>query len=342
MKKYYSTFITGFSEVVKQALLSRIKDVKIDLLSDGLVIYKTSADTDTIKQLRFFNNSFLLLQQFPKLGANPINEMFRQVIRNKSLISVIHNYIPMKNTAFRVMATIENQFVSMDKNLLGKLESIISQEKGLILNRSKPDIEFLFAVRREGYGLFGLRLTRHTSYEKILEKGEIYPELAHILCLISEPKADDAFLDPFCGSGAIPLARAKGFPYKTIYASDIEKVFVDKVRNKANNLKSKVVVEQCNALKLRNISNNSIDKVVTDPPWGIYLGKELNLEQFYQDMLMELWRVLRPDGLLVVMVANKDLFETVLDKFSDKLGLLIRFDTLVSGQKAGVFKIKKL
>ena len=48
-----------------------------------------------------------------------------------------------------------------------------------------------------------MRLTKHKAYEKILHKGELRPELSHILCSISEPDADDIFLDPFCGSGTI-------------------------------------------------------------------------------------------------------------------------------------------
>lgn len=340
MRTFYSTFITGFSEVVRQALSNNLKDVKIDRLSDGLIIYQTKAEIDTIKKLRFFNNSFFLLNHFPKLGSNPINEMFRQTICNKELIPKIQAIIPKKKTAFRIMASVENQFVAMDKNLLGRLENIISQERNLVLDRSKPEIEFLFLVRREGYGLFGLRLTRHPSYEKILEKGEIYPELAHLLCLISEPRADDIFLDPFCGSGAIFLARAKGFLYKTIYASDIDKEHVNKAKIKIKKY-PKIVIEQQDALNLNSFGNNSMDKIVTDPPWGLYSGKELNLNDFYEKMLTELWRVLKINGVMVILVAKKELFETMLNKLSDKLSLLIKYDTLVSGQKAGVYKINK-
>lgn len=342
MKTYYSTFITGFNEVIKQALVSYIKDVKIDLLSDGLIIYKTNASLEAIKQLRFFNNSFLLLKFFPKIGHNPINEMLKQAIGDKRLTPNIHDLLPSKTTAFRIMATIENQFVAIDRNLQEKLESIISQNKTLILNRSKPDVEFLFVARREGYGLFGLRLTRHTSYEKILEKGEIYPELACILCLISEPRADDVFLDPFFGSGTIPITRVVHFPYRSIYAGDNNKQCVDGVKAKVKKIKKPIAVNLLDAIHLTNFDNHSVNKIVTDPPWGLYLGKELSLEKFYEEMLTEFNRVLKRDGLLVVLVGKKELFETVLSKFSKTLMLVKRFDTLVSGQKAGVYKIRKV
>jgi len=342
MKTYFSTFITGFDEVVAHALKQRIKDVQIELLSDGLVIYKTNTSADVVKQLRFFNNTFVLLKQFPKLEKNPVNEMIRQAIRDSRIMPTILSSVPKKKTRFRVMATQENQFVGMDKNLKEKMERIIGQNRNFVVDRAYPDIEFLFVVRREGYGLLGLRLTRHTSYEKILEKGEIYPELAHLLCLISEPHAQDTFLDPFSGSGAIPVARALGFPYKTIYAGDIENTYVNKTKQKAKKVNKKISVSKWNALHLNNFTDNSIDKIVTDPPWGLHVGKELNLEKFYEDMLKEFYRITKTQGMMVILVAKKDLFESVLNNFTDKLKLLKRYDTLVSGQKAGVYKIQKV
>lgn len=342
MKTYFSTFITGFDEVVEHALKQRIKDAQIDLLSDGLVIYRTNAETDVVKQLRFFNNTFVLLKRFPKLGKKPVNEMVKEAIRDSRIMPVILSSVPKKRTRFRIMATEENQFVAMDKNLKDRLEHLIGQHKNFIVDRAYPDIEFLFVVRREGYGLLGLRLTRHTSYEKILEKGEIYPELAHLLCLISEPNASDTFLDPFSGSGAIPVARAVGFPYKAIYAGDIENTNVNKTRQKAKKVNKKITVNKWNALHLNNFSNTSIDKIVTDPPWGLHVGKELNLEKFYEDMLTEFQRIIVPSGIMVILVAKKDLFEVILNKFTDKLKLIKRYDTLVSGQKAGVYKIQRL
>src|SRR5205823_14210867 len=37
--------------------------------------------------------------------------------------------------------------------------------------------------------------------------------IAHLLCLASDPKPADVFLDPMAGSGAIAWERAKAFPY---------------------------------------------------------------------------------------------------------------------------------
>jgi len=188
--------------------------------------------------------------------------------------------------------------------------------------------------------LVGFRLTKRPNYEKILEKGELYPELAHILCLISEPNASDVFLDPFSGHGSIPIARALGFPFKIVYASDNDKGLVKKLKTKK--IRGNFVVGHWDATRLTNFENRSIDKIVTDPPWGLHSGTELNLERFYEDMLKEFIRILKKDGLLVLLTAQKELVELLLNKITNELILIKRYDTLVSGKKAGAYKLRKI
>lgn len=337
-KTYFSTFITGFSDIVGEALKKRLPDAEIKLITDGLVFYGTHQSPEIIKQIRFFTNSFIALKYFPTLNKKSVDEMVRLTLGDKDIIPQIHTSIPKQRTTFRIMATQENQFVGIERNLKERLESKIAQNKNLVIDRALPDIEFLFTLRREGFGLFGQRLTRHTSYDKILEKGELYPELAHILCLLSEPTVQDRFLDPFCGWGSIPVARAAGFPYTTVYAADIDNKLIERTRLKAKEVKKQVIANKADALDLQAFADKSIDKIVTDPPWGLH-DKELHLEKFYRDMLREFERIIKPNGLIIILTSQKDLFEKILGGVESQLKLIKKYDTLVSGQKAAAYKI---
>jgi len=341
MNEYFSTFASGLSDVVEPALKNKIKDLDIKLVLDGLVVYGSNIESDKIKEIRFFNNSFVLLSFIQGLKTNPLPAMMKQVLQSPDSIAKVKKYMPKKNCSFRVVTSQENQLVSVDNNLLRNVEELLSQTTGLAVNRTNPDCEIWFLWRREGYGFVGLRITKTPNYEKTLYKGELRPELANLMCLIAEPKPSDVVLDPFAGYGAIPLECSKSFSVGKVIAGEKDKAVFQILQEKVNKATSEMVVGRWDALHLNSLTDNSIDKIITDPPWGFYLEQDKNLPDFYTKMLEELARVLKPYGLMVILMGQKELFEGILGKFSG-LKLLEKYDILVSGKKAALYKIQKL
>lgn len=292
---YFSTFISGLSEIIKARLEKELLNLNIDLLLDGLVVYSTDDEVSKIKTLRFFNNSFLL--QSPK----------------KKFVSV-------SGKTFRVVFSKENELISVNKERLSKIENKIAKLNNLTVDRANPDFEFWFLKRREGQEFTGIRLTRHPDYKTVLAKGQLRPELADILCYLSDPQKTDIILDPFAGSGAIGMAR-KNYPYDKIFSQDIKIGF--------------------DATNMTDILDKSINKIITDPPWGISVGLDLNLPDLYFKLLSEFHRVLKPDGIAVVLMGNKDTFEKILLDFPT-FKLINKYNILVSGKKASIYIIDKL
>lgn len=340
MDSYFSTFITGANEIVLEAIKKKpLKRFKILSLLDGLVIYKTNYPLRDVRSIRYFNNSFVLLNLFKKLGRDPINQMISDSIKSSGLRSLPEGLIRKAKT-FKIVTSIENQTVAANRSLLIKLENKISRMTDLRLDIKKPDVEFWFLARREGMGLFGLRITYKDRY---LEKGELRPELAHILCLFSEPSPKDVLLDPFAGSGAIPLERVISFPYREIIAIDKKSSLVEKLKKKVREElpRKKIIIQQGDALDLSDIRDASIDKIVTDPPWGVYEEIKMPLAEFYNKMLKEFYRVLRPGGIAVILIGDKVEFEKSLEK-GENFSVLYRYDILVSGNKARIYQLKKV
>lgn len=338
MNSYFSTFITGFDKIISNELATHLKGVEILLLTDGLVVYKTTSSLGEIKKLKFLNNSFVLLKKFDNVSGSSVKNIVKTLIQDKNLTKVIRENFSKHEMKFRIRASIKNQFVAIDKNLLRTLEEKITRSvRNLRVDRSLPDIEFLITIRSEGFGLAGAQFTSRPNYEKTLEKGELYPELSYILCLISEPSKDDIFFDPFAGHGSIPAQRFS-FPYERIIVGEIDRDLQLKLEKKFG---KKVTVEPANALSLSMFNDNSIDKIVTDPPWGLY-DTEKDIPKFYVTALGEFNRILKKSGVMVILTAQKELTEELLVKFKDQLKLEEKYSTLVSGKKAGVYKISKV
>ena len=103
--------------------------------------------------------------------------------------------------------------------------------------------------------------------ERTFLQGALRPTLAHALVRLSRPQPEDVFVDPFCGSGTIPLERAV-YPAAAIHGIDIEK---ERMRiAQQNDTKGIIQWQQGDALQLP-MEAQSIDAVVTNPPWGMQL-----------------------------------------------------------------------
>ena len=243
-----------------------------------------------------------------------------------------------QSSTFRVITSLANQLVPLDERIMRELENRITAQTGLSPNRSKPDYEIWLLQRTEGYGFFSVRMSRHKAYDKLLQKGELRPELANVLCRLSEPRADELFLDPYCGSGAIPIQRAN-FPKGLIIASDSNQERIDLLRQRVKDLdlKKRIVVRCENALALNRYGAGSIHKIVTDPPWGHFEATDVPLEEFYDRMTAEFARLLAPRGRLVVVTAQTAAFEANAGKLASQLAMVKRYNILLSGKKAVVY-----
>lgn len=337
MNYYYSTFVPGLLEPVKDSLLRALKHCLVRIELDGLIAYETNAEVNDIRNLVFVTNTFRILKSLPQDTRRIIADMASQVLADRSLrIRPVRRDGKGPQT-FRVITSVANHLVPLDQRLMKQLEQKISSQTRLRPNRSKPDHEFWLLQRSEGFGFFAIRVSHHKSYDKMLQKGELRPELANILCRLSRPSHGELFLDPFCGSGAIPLQRAR-FSVGLIFASDSDQHKIDslKLRIRKLGLQKKIIARCENALDLRRFENGSIHKIVTDPPWGHFESTQIPLDEFYDRMLAEFCRLLAPEGLLVVLTAQDAILETTIQKNASKLETLKRFNILLSGKKAAI------
>jgi tRNA G10 N-methylase Trm11 len=186
-------------------------------------------------------------------------------------------------------------------------------------------------------GFFMLRITKN---KKKLDKGELRPELTNLLCRLSVPGENDVFLDPFCGSGAIPLERSRIADFKGIFASDRDENLIKELKNKIKKMKTSKIQKSFFIKNLDFFNNtfddNFFDTIVTDPPWGIY---EKIDENFYPNFLKNSYRILKPGGKLILLSARKEYFAK--ESIADNFVLETSFDILVSGKKAGVYLLIK-
>lgn len=339
MNRFFGTFISGTGEIVEELLRQRLKDLKILALLDGAVEFETGVPYSDLN-LFCFHNLFLVIHKKEAPAEESLNGYLRELLAAGIDWSAAGKNSPKIKT-FRLVTSRQNQLVSVDSALREKMEQRLSRLSGLRVNRSRPDTEFWLLSRSEGLCYFLKRLSRHTAYDKLLDPGELHPELAYMMCWLTSPKHTDVVLDPFCGYGAIPLQRSRRFPFARLYAFDNAEQPLARTREKLPRKNPDIAVELHDALALREIlPAESVDAVITDPPWGIFQEVGMELAEFYRRMLREFEFLLRPGGKLVLLTARGEELSQA-EKAAPGLVLKKEYHILVSGKKSGLYQLEK-
>ncbi|MCL2880025.1 MAG: methyltransferase [Treponema sp.] len=338
--KYLATFISGLQAPIEDVLISSLKDCKITLMLDGAVVFETSCSYDRLG-LHCCNNIFALIDMAKAKNGNSVQAYMQNIVKRN-----VHSAIISDNNAkirtFRIITSAENQLIPVSNIVKCAVEKHIMRQSNLSVDRGISDTEFWFLYRNEGYCFFMKRLSRHMSYDKLLHKGELHPELAYMLNYISHPEKNNICLDPFCGYGSIPVQGLQHFPTNTFYAFDIDTSAMRNVQKSISpGLLPKLLVKK---VDIRNIENElpaeSIDRIVTDPPWGLYEKIEEGAQQFYGMFIAKLSKLLKPAGRMVILSAKKDECERAISAVPC-LKTEAVYNILVSGKKSGIYCVSK-
>jgi len=320
MDLYYSSFITGFDKIIPTWMAADLPGAKILRVMDGAVLFSAELGGRSEK-LEYLNNTFLVLDQFDGNAAN-IN---------------VQQRIEAPFKTFKLVTMRENQPSKLDGKIAARLIDRLEAATGAKFEsrptdgRASPSGEFWIMTRSDGPALFMMRVTKH-SYSPA--RGEIRPELAHILCRLSEPASNDVMLDPFCGSGAIILERSRIKDYRGVFASDISSDAIAVLKSKTRKIKQ-AKFNKSVFIKQRDFFANDFnaaffDCIITDPPWGEFAPIA---PDFYDKFLFAAARILKSGGRMVLLCPRRSAFGA--------FRVVRSFDILANGKKAGVYLLAK-
>ncbi len=331
MAEFVASFITGFQSVVENDLPKRLNGIKILNLFDGLVHFSYSGNSRDLDKIIYFNNTFFVLKTMKGKGLN-----FPSLV---GAVSSEKKYYLINKGTFRVRFVQENQFSKVDKNIARRAEETVLSNSKLQLDRLSPSTEIWYSIRREGFAFCGQLISKREFTEKNLNKGELRPEIAYLICCfagINEKIVEPVIVEPFCGYGSIPVQIAKKFRFSKFYVSDIDDEKIKMVSERKQLQNENIDVRSADAMDLSHIADKSADRVITDPPWGYYedIG---DIADFYRRMFKSLLRILKDGGKMIILTARKEELETVAKEFN--LVIEDAVHTLVNGKKAGVYRL---
>jgi 23S rRNA G2445 N2-methylase RlmL len=156
----------------------------------------------------------------------------------------------------------------------------------------------------------GLRLSdrtmRHRTYKIEHVRASLRPTLAAALVRLAQIRPGQTVLDPTCGAGTI-LAEtlvtmgASRHP-STVCGGDTDSTAV---RMAAVNLRrlGRPFLCRWDATRLP-LAGASVDRIVSNPPFGKQLGRPDEIGPLYHQMILEYERVLKANGRAVLLVSD--------------------------------------
>ncbi len=170
-------------------------------------------------------------------------------------------------------------------------------------------VEFWLTIH-EATAVSGLRLSdrsmRHRTYKLEHRPASLRPTLAAAMIRLAEIVPRHIVLDPMCGAGTLlaeRLAAAASFRggCAPVWGGDID---FRAVRAASVNLRrlGSALLTRWDASRLP-LASASVDRIVSNPPFGKQLSSPDAVAPLYRAMLREYDRVLRPGGLAVLIVS---------------------------------------
>ncbi len=150
----------------------------------------------------------------------------------------------------------------------------------------------------------GVRLGEHPLHErayKVAERaGSLKPPVAAALLRLADVQSGMRLLDPCCGSGTILIEAA--LIGAAAQGGDLDAEAVEAARANAAAAGANVRIDQWDARALP-LPDGSVDRVVTNLPWGRQVAVDEMLATLYAGVCREIERVLAPGGRVAVLTS---------------------------------------
>jgi predicted RNA methylase len=326
--RYYVQFTAGTGSLVREALAARLDRVKVTYADDSAMILESVTPPATVAAVPFLKNAFMVIAETGRQDpAKSIGRLSQSLRRDQ------FRAVPGRPDRFRLMAHLDGGLVPIEPRTRTTLERTVARHTGARVEPRGMGQEY-WVVGRQGLSelLFCARLPKPARVRAA--KGALSPELAAMLVAASMPTAEDRFLDPFAGSGALVAARAE-LPARQLWYSDLD---LERHRRAlSTQLSKRVRLLAEDALTLPSIADGSIDVVVSDPPWGEHEDLDRPFPEFAAAVGKSLARTLHDGRGRYVLLINRRNADTLRNALTAaELPPTAEHQILVNGHPATV------
>ncbi len=152
----------------------------------------------------------------------------------------------------------------------------------------------------------GKRPLHRRAYKQRHMPGSLKPSVAAALLVLAEAGPGTCVLDLCCGAGTIPIEAALGGA--AAFGGDNDPIAVVAARANARVAGVDAQILSWDAQTLP-IADASVDRIVSNLPWGREVKVDAALESFYRRVCVEMQRVVAPGGRIALLTSMPHLVD---------------------------------
>ena len=220
------------------------------------------------------------------------------------------------------------------------------------VNLSTYDLEVV-ALMIQSHLVLGLAISSKRPFKSRLPSEErpdligfsristLRPSTAYMMLQLAAIEPGHVVLDAMCGVATIPIQTAAVHRSILAWGGDLDgEAMIEAQLNVAS---SERAVELCqwDAQRLP-LRTDSIDRLVIDMPFGLRCGTYRHNAKLIPKVLQELERVMRPNGVAVLLVMTKKIVKGFMRRPHTRWRIQAEYEVNIGGLGAAIFVLAKV
>jgi 16S rRNA G966 N2-methylase RsmD len=314
----------GFEDIVAEAAGRELPKCVESLRTGGFVRMRTDASVQQLRAFPCATNLFAVIAEVPRTDIEGEAKSLRVALATTPRPSELTG-----SGKLRLRIHDDGRFVpSASRAALALEEALRSWSQRGDSGRG-ASLE-VWLIRRAGMRS-SLLATRLSSGRPRLERGRLRPEVCAALARVEPLAGAQLVMDPFAGSGAIGDACLQAGAQR-VWLNDLDA----KGASRAERPSAKWTSADFRRLR---VPIDSVDAIVTDPPWGRNWKVRRGVGHLYADFGVAARAWLRPGGALVLLTGAPDAAIAQMLE-AGKLRSELVLPVLVNGSKATVIRAR--
>lgn len=311
--KLFAITTRGLEQLSAQEIGS-VPGAFVEQVAYRRVLFNAQNDLDALQKLKTVDDVFLLAGTLVGVGRPRTNlETLKAACAKLQLTELVkilkrHRSIP-REPVFAITANFVGKRNYTTDEIKEACAAGIIRGEGWAYSEKDEEADLNVRVFIEGEtALIGLRLGAVPVSKRLYKQqnipGSLKPTVAAALAMLAQVEPGMRVVDPCCGAGTI-LIEAQDYGIWA-WGGDNALPAVTAARRNAAEARVTVDLHQWDAGWLP-LASGSMDRVISNLPWGREVTNVPNLAGFYQQVCAEIERVLAPGGRAALLTNQPEL-----------------------------------